>query len=82
MNLPREKAIEAMDVLTANGYTVQLDAVVIRNEPATLYRIALPTLHFDAVDLRALCDLAEAIGLECRFALQAIRFEPSRRRRP
>lgn len=76
MNLPRDKAIEAMDLLTEHGYTAHLEAAVIPHGASeVLYRISAPALHFDAVNLRELCDLAESIGLECRMYLQEIRFD-------
>ena len=81
MNLPRDKAIEAMDLLTDAGYTANIHAAVIPHGASeVLYRVIAPALHFDAVDLRSLCDLAESIGLECRMQLQQIYFVlPDRR---
>lgn len=81
MNLPRDKAIEAMDLLTEHGYTAHLEAAVIPHGASeVLYRISVPSLSFDAVNLRELCDLAETLDLECRMFLQAIRFDLPHRR--
>jgi hypothetical protein len=76
MNLPRESAIAAMDLLTKHGYTAHLEAAVIPHGASeVLYRISVPSLSFDAVNLRELCDIADRLGLECRLFLQQIRFD-------
>jgi hypothetical protein len=80
MNLNRDKALEAMDVLTEHGYTARIDAAVIptfSKEP--LYRVSAPALGFEDWDMRVLCDLAESIGLHCRYSLQEFRFETESR---
>lgn len=87
MNLTREKAIEAMDAINGAGYTAVLEAAIIPggrmrfeghtvDEPSSpaLYRISLSALHFDALDMRKFCDLAEGLGLTCRYQLQQFRF--------
>jgi hypothetical protein len=85
MNLERDKAIEAMDVLTEHGYSVNLVAAVfppdkmVVNWEGPLYRVSAPALTHDAINLRELCDLAESIGLVARLAFQEIRFEPKDR---
>lgn len=79
MNLPRDKAFAALDLLNEHGYTANLEAAVIpRHSTEVLYRISAPSLHFDAVNLRELCDLAETLDLECRMFLQQIRFDMPR----
>lgn len=75
MNLTRDKALEAMDAITASGRTAQVDAAVIpRHSREVLYRVMVPALHFDSEDMRALCDLAESVGLTCRYQLQCFSF--------
>jgi hypothetical protein len=64
MNLPRDKAIEAMDVINAAGYTAVLEAAVIPSHSReVLYRVEMSLLHADAGDMRMFCDLAESVGL-------------------
>lgn len=80
MNLTREKAIEAMDAINAAGYTAVLEAAVIPaghrgvNSEPVLYRVSLSALHFDAMDMHAILDIAESVGLTCRYQLQQFRF--------
>lgn len=81
MNLTRDKAIEAMDTITKAGYTAVIEAAVIpKHTKEVLYRVSVPMLTYESADLRALCDLAESVGLTCRYSLQSIRFEPENRR--
>lgn len=76
MNLEREKAIEAMDAINAAGYTAVIEAAVIPHfSKEVLYRVSMPMLSYDSTDMRALCDLAESIGLNCRYSLNSLRFE-------
>lgn len=65
MNLDKEKAVEAFDALVADGYSAQLLGSVIHGE--VFYRVTLTGLGFDAVDMRHLCDLAEARGLVLEY---------------
>lgn len=59
-----ERAIEAMRVFVKLGYTVQLYARPADDyNPTDVYGVALVDLRFDAIDLRAVCDAAEAIGM-------------------
>lgn len=81
MNLERDKAIEAMDVLTEHGYNAEVYAITNIPGTKTMYRVSVPALHFEDTDLRELCDLAESIGLHCRYSLNAIRLESTARRR-
>ena len=76
MNLEREKAIEAMDAITSAGYTAVIEAAVIPDRSTdVLYRVTLPALHYDARDMRKLCDLAESLGLECFWQLNQFYFQ-------
>lgn len=77
MNLTREKAIEAMDAINGANYTAVIEAAIIPNgrpDEPVLYRVHLSALHFDALDMRKFCDLAEGLGLTCRYQLQQFRF--------
>lgn len=77
MNLPRDKAIEAMDAINEAGYTAIVEAAVIPNHSTeVLYRVSVGGLSHDSVALRELIGLAEGIGLECVFSLQCVRFWP------
>lgn len=75
MNLSRDKAIEAMDAITDAGYTAVLEAAVIPSHSReVLYRVSVSLLHADSEDLRKFCDLAESLGLTCRYQLQRFSF--------
>jgi hypothetical protein len=75
MNLSRDKAIEAMDVINAAGYTAVIEAAVIPSHSReVLYRVTLPRLSADSEDMRTFCDLAESLGLTCRHQLQTFSF--------
>jgi hypothetical protein len=81
VNVSRDKAIEAMDAITAAGYTAVVEAAVIPTYSAeVLYRVSVPMLTYESRDLREMCDLAESLGLTCRHSLQTLRFEPEDRR--
>jgi hypothetical protein len=80
MNLTKDQAIAAMDALTDAGYTAVVEAVpqtkfVVPNHEGPLYRVSAPTLNFESTDMRSLCELAESVGLTCRYHLQSFRFE-------
>jgi predicted amidohydrolase YtcJ len=75
VNLPRDKAIEAMDAINAAGYTAVIEAAVIPSHSReVLFRVTLPMLSADSEDMRTLCDLAESLGLTCRCQLQNFTF--------
>jgi hypothetical protein len=67
----RDKILELMDVLTAQGYGVTITAGPVRRgfldpkaEDGVLYRIAVTELTFDKVDLKELVAIAEAHGVD------------------
>lgn len=86
--MKREKAIEAMDLLAGQGYTVTLHAQPMppgmldhKADDGIRYSIEVRALGFDSVDLRHLCDAADTLGLVAgtsRMSPGAIEFsEPS-----
>lgn len=69
--MKRVRAIEAMDQLAHQGYSVQLHAIPMpdhispeRDENGIVYRVSVHALHFDKVDLKHLCAQGDALGLE------------------
>lgn len=85
MNLTLDKAIEVTNALTDAGYNVSIEVLPQRDNfqilghKGSLCRVSVQDLSYEDFDLRALCDLAESVGLHCRYSLGAIRFETEAR---
>jgi hypothetical protein len=65
--MTKAKAIECMDALTAIGYTVTVVAsprLDVRIPGGVHYAVSVSDLGFDRVDLRALMEVADRLGLE------------------
>jgi hypothetical protein len=69
--MTREKALECMGALTAIGYTVTVVAAVVpashvnpQADNGVVYSVSTGDLGFDRVDLRALMEIADRLGLE------------------
>lgn len=69
----KEKALEALDRIEEEGYTVSVTSVdlgehVIPDGEGGFrskdYQVKVAQIHFDRVDLRALCDLGDDLDLE------------------